>query len=62
MTKISSLAVFWYSPGLVPSAQPDIAPADQLPDLGFQLTLVFNAGPRSVDLDQLAAELLRAIS
>jgi hypothetical protein len=35
----------------VPSAQPDIAPVDQLPDLGFQLTLVFNAGRRSVDLD-----------
>jgi hypothetical protein len=35
----------------VPSAQPDIAPVDQLPDLGFQLTLVFNAGRRSVNLD-----------
>jgi hypothetical protein len=35
----------------VPSAQPDIAAVDQLPDLGFQLTLVFNAGRRSVNLD-----------
>jgi len=35
----------------VPSAQPDIAPIDQLPDLAFQLTLAFNAGRRSVDLD-----------